>query len=69
MAAPLLFFNRQFISELYLLTKYSGKYLPFCLVGMFRSTTFASAFRKEAHLKTIFDTISYRQVVRRAYLS
>ena len=46
MGVPL--FNSQFPSELYLLTKYSGKYLRFCLVGNLRSTTFASAFRKEA---------------------
>ena len=52
--------------KLYLLTKNPGKYLPNCLVGICRSTTFASAFRKEQHKKTIIDKISYRQVVRRA---
>ena len=37
-----------------------------CLVSVFNSSTFASAFRKERRENTIFDTISYRQVVRRA---
>ena len=53
-------------SELYLLTNYSQKYLPNCLVGIRISTTFASAFRKEQQRKTLFEQITYRQVVRRA---
>ena len=70
MAPPLLFLLSVVIfNELYLLTKNSGKKLRFCLVGNSRTSTFASAFRKEQHDKTIFDTISYRQVVRRAYFS
>ena len=67
MAPPLLFLLCVVIlNELYLLTKNSRKKLPECLVGICRSATFASAFRKEQRDKTIFDTISYRQVVRRA---
>jgi hypothetical protein len=52
--------------KLYLLTKIFEKKSRFCLVGICRSTTFASAFRKEQRIKTIIDKISYRQVVRRA---
>jgi len=37
-----------------------------CFVSVFNSSTFASAFRKERRENAIFDTISYRQVVRRA---
>ena len=38
-------------------------------MGIPRTSTFASAFRKEQRIRAIFDTISYRQVVRRAYLN
>ncbi len=44
-----------------------GKKSPNYLVRIQTRSIFASAFRKEQHDKTIFDTISYRQVVRRAY--
>ena len=44
------FFLFFIVSELYLLTKNAVKYLLICLVVKCRSTTFASAFRKEDDL-------------------
>ena len=65
MAVPSMFCVVIF-SELYLLTKYSCKKCENYLVVIRGSTTFASAFRKEEHIRAIFEQISYRQVVRRA---
>ena len=56
MTPPLLFLSAVVIfNELYLLTKNSAKKCQECLVGNVVSTTFASAFRKEGALKTIFE--------------
>ena len=44
----------------------SIKKIFICFVDLESRCIFASAFRKERRENTIFDTISYRQVVRRA---